>query len=86
MDAVYIVTHSYELEGADEIKIIGAYASHSDARLAVRRKRRYPGFRDHPNGFHIDRFEIGRDQWSEGFVTLPGVKKRSRVGRKSKPA
>ncbi len=60
--------HSYEREnGDDEVKLIGVYATKADARLAVRRKRRRPGFRDYPRGFHISCLEIGRDQWSEGF-------------------
>ncbi|WP_457795374.1 DUF7336 domain-containing protein [Horticoccus sp. 23ND18S-11] len=77
MDAIYLVTHSYERDGADEIKIIGAYASRRDAQLAVQRKRTFVGFSDHPRGFHIDRLEIGRDQWSEGFVTEPPPRRAS---------
>jgi hypothetical protein len=84
MTAVYIVTHAYELDGCEESKIIGAYATLKDARLAVRRKRRYPGFCDHPKGFHIDCYELGRDQWSEGFVTVPARKKKQPSSAKSR--
>ena len=70
MKSVYLVTHSHErASGEEEIKIIGAYASKADAQLAVRRKKRREGFRDYPRGFHISCLELGRDQWSEGFVT-----------------
>lgn len=70
MKAVFLVTHSYELnEGEEEIKILGVYLSKAEGQLAVRRIKRSEGFRDHPRGFHVDRFEIGKDQWSEGFST-----------------
>ena len=86
MKAVFIVTHSYELQGAEQIKIIGAYASKKDAQLAVRRKKRYPGFRKYPKGFYIDCFELGRDQWDEGFITYyyTPKKKSSAKSRKRK--
>jgi hypothetical protein len=69
MAAVYIVTHTHDLDGFEDAKMIGVYASRKDAQLAVKRKRTFPGFRDHPKGFHVARLELGRDQWSEGFVT-----------------
>ena len=75
MTSVFLVTHAYELRGEEQIKIIGVYKSKKDARLAVRRKKRMEGFRDHPKGFHIDCLELGKDQWSEGFFTYSYVSK-----------
>jgi hypothetical protein len=28
-----------------------------------------PGFRDYPEGFHIDEYQLDQDQWREGFIT-----------------
>jgi hypothetical protein len=70
MKIVFIVHHSYAAPGGhEEVKLIGVYASKKEAQLAVRRKRRYPGFRDYPKCFQIGQYEVGRDQWSEGFVS-----------------
>jgi hypothetical protein len=34
----------------------------------VERSRTLPGFVDHPNDFTIDRYELDKDEWTEGFV------------------
>jgi hypothetical protein len=78
MKFVYMVTHEYEHStGEEEYKIIGVYRTKHDAQLAVRRKRSKDGFRDYPRGFVIDRVEIGRDLWSEGFITYRYVPKKA---------
>ncbi len=82
MTAVYLVTHTHELNGIDDVKLIGAYSSRADAQKAVQRKLAFPGFRDHPKGFHISRIKLGRDQWSEGFVTEPAHGKSPAKRRK----
>jgi hypothetical protein len=71
MTAIYLVTHTHELDGIEDVKLIGAYSSRIDAQHAVKRRRAFPGFSDNPKGFHIARLELGRDQWSEGFITSP---------------
>ena len=30
------------------------------------------GFREHPEGFHIDRYEVVEDWWAEGFDSISG--------------
>jgi hypothetical protein len=43
-----------------------------------------PGFRQHPKGFIIDAYEVGKDHWTEGYVTVyPGTKLRGRRTRHS---
>jgi hypothetical protein len=70
MKSVFLVTHCYERSsGEEELKIIGVYRTKDEARLAVRRKKRYEGFKDYPKAFEISEMELGRDQWSEGFIT-----------------
>ena len=69
MKAVFVLHHSHRVDGYDEVKFIGVYALRKDAQLAVRRMRRQPGFCKYPRGFHIDKYELGRDHWEEGFVS-----------------
>src|ERR1700722_12436903 len=67
---VYLLWHVHELpSGDDNAKLIGVYASSDDAESARKRVCGQPGFRGSPEGFHIDRYEVGRDNWTEGFVT-----------------
>lgn len=70
MDSVFVVQHSREVTDQEDVKMIGVYASRDDAEAAVGRMARQPGFREHPSGFTIDEYEIGKDHWAEGFVRL----------------
>lgn len=55
--------------------LIGVYPSSDSARAAVVRLRDKPGFRDHPQvveddtlpGFFMQQFELGKDNWTEGY-------------------
>ena len=52
------------------MKLIGIYRTEDDARAAIARLVVQPGFRDMPDGFHMDRYAVGKDHWTEGFVTV----------------
>jgi hypothetical protein len=81
MDHVFIVQHLHTLPGdVDDVKMIGAYRTRESALAAVERLRSQPGFRDLPlivnplededdQGFHVDRYELDKDHWPEGYVT-----------------
>lgn len=73
MNAVHLLHHSYEVSGQEETKLIGVYSSATAAADAMERLRKQPGFRDRPNDFSIDEYEINRDHWCEGFVSLAVV-------------
>ena len=65
---VYIVQHSYELEsGNDETKIIGVFSSYQYAKEIVDQYITLPGFKERPNNFFIDKYEIDKKHWDEGF-------------------
>jgi len=66
---VFVVQHAYEREPCrcDEVKLIGVFPSHATALAAVETLSQQPGFREYPNGFHIDRYHLGSTQWQEGF-------------------
>ena len=66
MDEVFLLSHVSE---SDDENLIGAYRVHADAQAAIERLRDKPGFVTFPDGFHIDRYELNRDHWTEGYVT-----------------
>jgi homoserine kinase type II len=68
MGSVYVVQHSYEHAGRDEVKFIGVYSTRQSAEAAVERTRKLPGFREHPDDFHIDEYALDEDSWTEGFI------------------
>lgn len=56
-----------EPDGLDVL--IGVYRTRKEARAAVRRVARKPGFAEYPEGFQIFPDVLGRDSWVDGFVT-----------------
>lgn len=70
MKTVFVLEHSYELEGCDEIKLIGTYSTKQKAESVIKKLQQQPGFCDKPNNFHIDEYEIDKDHWCEGFITV----------------
>ena len=73
MSTIFVLQHEHEWCARDEVKFIGAYATHDDAQAAIDRVRDQPGFRDWPDGFSIDEYELGIDHWTEGFVTALNI-------------
>lgn len=69
-EAVWVL-HHVAREGTDDedVKFIGVYSSQQKAEEAAESLRVKPGFREHPDSFHIERYEIDVDHWVEGFVT-----------------
>ncbi|MFK7900988.1 MAG: hypothetical protein AB8B61_09550 [Cyclobacteriaceae bacterium] len=70
MKTVFILQHSYDLDGCDETKLIGVYSTKHEAENAVHRLREQEGFKRTIEGFEIDEYEINKDHWTEGFITL----------------
>jgi len=71
---VFLVWHVHAIEeGNDDEKLIGVYSSEETARAAVARLSLQSGFRETTNGFHVSRYTVDEDHWTEGFVTVrPG--------------
>ena len=67
MDRAYLLQH--ENPDMEDVKVIGLYSSPSSAAAAIERLRVQPGFRDYPDGFSIDAYELDEDHWVEGFIT-----------------
>lgn len=68
---VFVLQHVHEISpDNEEVKLIGVYSTEDQAKVAIQRVIGEPGFRDAPNGFHIDAYEVDKDHWTEGYVTL----------------
>lgn len=66
---VYLLTHEYELDNCDRLKILGIYSERPLAEAAQAYFLTQPGFCDHPDGFAIQETRLNQNLWSEGFVT-----------------
>jgi hypothetical protein len=70
VSTVFILWHSHPTGGGEmNEKLIGVYATESDASRAIDRIKVQSGFRDYLEGFEIIRYEIGKDHWEEGYFT-----------------
>jgi hypothetical protein len=68
---VYVLQHVHALDDdAEDIKFIGVYSSRENAQAAITRLRLAPGFSESPDGFHIDEYQVDKDQWVEGYSTF----------------
>jgi hypothetical protein len=68
---VYVLQHVHTLEDEEEdVKLIGVYSSRENAQAAIERLSQVPGFSDALGGFHIDEYQLDKDQWVEGYSTL----------------
>ena len=73
MKKVWLVWHIDDNASTDEEeyeKLIGVYSSRQLARDAIKRLRDKPGFRDYPERWKIDDWDLDQDEWLEGFVTV----------------
>lgn len=82
---VYVLQHVHTHDdGGEDAKLIGVYSSRDSARAAIARLSKAPGFSgapllvdplkdDRTDGFHIDEYQLDKDQWAEGFATVAHV-------------
>lgn len=73
MKTVFILEHSYELNGHDETKFIGVYSTNEMAELALNRLKDKNGFKYQPEAFIISECELNKDNWTEGFATMTSI-------------
>jgi homoserine kinase type II len=70
METAFVLHHvAREDTPNEDVKLIGVYSTRTAAEAAIARMCLLPGFRDYPSGFHIDEYELDRDQWAEGFIS-----------------
>lgn len=73
---VFLLQHSYLLDSDSDVyetKILGVYSSEELATNAILRYRKLDGFKLHPDDFYIDKYEINKDDWTEGFISIEDI-------------
>ena len=66
MKNVYVLEHS--AEGlVERMKLLGVYSSKEEAEKVVSILSEKPGFKDYPDDFVIDEYEVDKMCWSSGF-------------------
>jgi len=69
--AVFVLQHVNEPPtGGEDLKLIGIYSSNALAEAARERLSSKPGFSNAVDGFLIDRYEVDKDHWAEGYATV----------------
>ena len=65
---VFLLWHVNESPSGEESpKLIGVYSTKQLADNALNHAANLPGFRERPEGFTIDIYEVNKDEWREGF-------------------
>lgn len=76
MKKVLLLWHVYESPGQEsDSKLIGVYESQEQVDRARESARKQNGFRDRPDNFIVDEYEVGKDYWPDGFVKATRRKK-----------
>ena len=71
MKTVHVLHHVMrEFQDDEDVKLIGVYSTVDRAREAITRLMAQPGFRENPAGFQCGAYELDKDHWTEGFVTV----------------
>jgi homoserine kinase type II len=69
----YVSNRCRDKDLEDRAKLIGVYTDEEEAKRAIGRVKGQPGFRDYPDGFIIDCYELNQDNWADGFFTVPAA-------------
>lgn len=72
-ETVYLLQHVHQLDDdREDITLIGIYSQRQGAESAIERMRAKPGFCQIAESFAVDEYEVDRDHWTEGFITIDG--------------
>ena len=69
-DSVFVLWHIHVVGADEDAKLIGVYKTKQDANSAIARLVSKPGFSTTPDRFQISEYEIGKDHWTEGYITV----------------
>ncbi len=67
---VYLLYHAHDLVEEVDVKLLGVYSSEQKAEEAKQRAGNKPGFSAHLDGFQIVQYEVDRDEWTDGYVSV----------------
>ena len=69
MKSVFTLWHIHEVEGEeDEDRFIGVFSSREEAENIMESFKTKPGFKEAPDGFIIDEYQLGKTHWESGFI------------------
>ncbi|KAA3611948.1 MAG: hypothetical protein DWQ01_07650 [Planctomycetota bacterium] len=72
--SVFLLQHSHKLEGGEEeVKVLGIFQTRQHGFQAIERFRKLPGFRDYPDGYHLEEYPLNKLQWTSGFIEKDGL-------------
>ena len=57
-------------EGETDDKLCGVFSTRERAEAARQQLIQLQGFRDYPDDFLVDEYDVDRVQWESGFVSL----------------
>lgn len=66
---IFKLEHYYEIECKEFHRLIGLYTSFERAKETIEKYKLLPGFKDYPDDFYLEVYEINKNHWEEGFVT-----------------
>lgn len=76
---VYVLQHAHSFENdLEDVKFIGVYSSKENARAAIIRLSQTPGFSETSDGFHIDVYQLDKDHWAEGYLSIKDEEENNR--------
>jgi Domain of unknown function (DUF5071) len=69
---VFVLHHQHHMaNGQEDVKLLGVYATHEAAQQQIEDVFKHqPGFNQPDGEFSIDSYEIGKNNWVEGFATV----------------
>lgn len=65
---VYLVHHLNSAN--DDVIEVGIYPSLAEAEAIVEKYKDFKGFKDEPEGFYIDPYELDKPYWGEGYFSV----------------
>ncbi len=65
MEFLYEIYHLNKKN--DDLKIVGRFTSLKEVKKIIEEYKQYEGFKDNPNGFFIDKYEINKLCWQDGY-------------------
>ena len=71
-ESVFLLWYVKERDGDGADLLIGVYRTEPDVEAAIDRLKSKAGFVDAPKGFRINRYELNRDHWENGYVVDTG--------------
>jgi hypothetical protein len=58
-------------QAGDEVFLLGCYSTAERVQDRIERARALPGFGDEPDCFMVSKYELDRDEWPQGFISVP---------------